>query len=48
MVKGTVVTEADRVIFINYRRTDAGWPANALAHRLIDSFGPTRVFLGHS
>ena len=43
--RGPVVTEADRVIFINYRRTDAGWPANALAHGLIESFGPTRVFL---
>jgi TIR domain len=33
------------VIFINYRRMDAGWSAHHLGGRLKDSFGPTRVFL---
>jgi hypothetical protein len=35
----------DTVIFINYRRTDAGWPADHLAGKLKNSFGQGRVFL---
>src|SRR5688572_22340846 len=35
----------DTVIFINYRRTDAGWPADYLADKLKNSFGQGRVFL---
>jgi len=33
------------VIFISYRRTDAGWPADLLASRLATTFGESRVFL---
>lgn len=33
------------VIFINYRRTDAGWPADRLADKLRAVFGEDRVFL---
>jgi hypothetical protein len=35
----------DPVIFINYRRTDAGWPADHLAEKLRTVFGKDRVFL---
>ena len=35
----------DAVIFINYRRTDAGWPADHLADKLKAAFGKDRVFL---
>ena len=35
----------DPVIFINYRRTDAGWPADRLADTLRTVFGEDRVFL---
>ncbi|HAB19746.1 MAG TPA: toll/interleukin-1 receptor domain-containing protein [Verrucomicrobiota bacterium] len=34
-----------RIIFINYRRTDAGWPADLLASSLEQAFGKERVFL---
>jgi hypothetical protein len=33
------------IIFINYRRTDAGWPADLLADKLKNAFGQNRVFL---
>lgn len=33
------------VIFISYRRTDAGWPAEYLADKLETTFGRDRVFL---
>jgi TIR domain len=33
------------IIFINYRRTDAGWPADHLASKLESIFGKDRVFL---
>lgn len=33
------------IIFINYRRTDAGWPADRLASKLEHTFGEERVFL---
>jgi hypothetical protein len=33
------------VIFINYRQTDAGWPADRLADKLRTVFGEDRVFL---
>ena len=33
------------IIFINYRRTDAGWPADHLASELKRGFGNDRVFL---
>lgn len=33
------------IIFINYRRTDAGWPADLLADKLRSTFGHDRVFL---
>ena len=36
---------SDPVIFINYRRSDAGWPADRLAERLRTAFGNDRVFL---
>jgi TIR domain len=32
------------IIFINYRRTDAGWPADLLESELGRGFGATRVF----
>jgi len=32
------------IIFINHRRTDAGWPANFLAAKLSAAFGKERVF----
>ena len=35
----------DGVIFINYRRSDAGWPADHLADKLRAAFGEDRVFL---
>ncbi|MEJ7811366.1 MAG: toll/interleukin-1 receptor domain-containing protein [Gemmatimonadaceae bacterium] len=39
-------TQLDQaIIFINYRRTDAGWPADLLASRLKAMFGEPRVFL---
>jgi hypothetical protein len=41
----TEMREVDEpIIFINYRRTDAGWPADLLASELGRSFGATRVF----
>jgi hypothetical protein len=41
----TEVLEVDEaIIFINYRRTDAGWPADLLTGELGRSFGNTRVF----
>jgi hypothetical protein len=33
-----------RLIFLNYRRTDAGWPADLLASKLASSFGQACVF----
>lgn len=33
------------IIFINYRRIDAGWPADRLADKLKITFGSERVFL---
>jgi hypothetical protein len=43
------VTEAPHaeqsLIFINYRRTDAGWPADLLANELRRTFGEKQVFL---
>jgi hypothetical protein len=33
------------MIFINYRRTDAGWPADLLASQLRRVFGADRIFL---
>jgi TIR domain len=33
------------VIFISYRRTDAGWPANLFANKLRTVFGSDQVFL---
>jgi len=33
------------IIFVNYRRTDAGWPADHLATELKRAFGDDRVFL---
>lgn len=42
----TKVLEAEQAtIFINYRRTDAGWPADLLAGKLRGTFGENRVFL---
>jgi hypothetical protein len=35
----------DSIIFINYRRTDAGWPADLLKSELGRSFGEALVFL---
>lgn len=35
----------DTVIFINYRRSDAGWPAGYLYEKLQAAFGADRVFL---
>jgi TIR domain len=35
-------------VFINYRREDTGWPANALADALRRGLGPDRVFLDNS
>lgn len=35
----------DSIIFINYRRTDAGWPADLLRSELGRGFGETLVFL---
>jgi TIR domain-containing protein len=36
---------AEPLIFINYRRTDAGWPADHIADKLTTTFGRARVFL---
>ena len=36
---------AEAIIFINYRRTDAGWPADLLRSELGRSFGEAMVFL---
>lgn len=33
------------IIFINYRRTDTGWPADYLASELKRTFGEDRIFL---
>jgi hypothetical protein len=33
------------IIFVSYRRTDAGWPADLVARELATTFGPHRVFL---
>ena len=42
----TEVPQAEQaIIFINYRRTDACWPADHLASELQRSFGQGRVFL---
>jgi hypothetical protein len=42
----TEVLEAEEpVIFINYRRTDAGWPADLLKSELGRNFGEALVFL---
>ena len=42
----TEVFQAEEtIIFINYRRTDAGWPADLLASKLRRTFGEERVFL---
>jgi hypothetical protein len=35
----------DAIIFINYRRTDLGWPADLLSEKLKTAFGKDRVFL---
>lgn len=35
----------DAILFVSYRRTDAGWTADLLAEKLRASFGPERVFL---
>jgi hypothetical protein len=35
----------DSIVFVNYRRSDAGWPADLLADRLKDAFGNNRVFI---
>jgi hypothetical protein len=35
----------DAIIFINYRRTDAGWLADHLADKLKTAFGKDRVYL---
>src|SRR5215469_8802037 len=39
-----VLEVEEAIIFINYRRTDAGWPADLLSGELGRSFGTTRVF----
>jgi len=42
----TELSQAEQgIIFINYRRTDAGWPADHLATELKRAFGDDRVFL---
>jgi len=42
----TQASQAEQgIIFINYRRTDAGWPADYLATALERAFGRDRVFL---
>lgn len=42
----TEVPQAEQaIIFINYRRVDAGWPADLLASTLKRTFGENRVFL---
>jgi hypothetical protein len=42
----TQVPQAEQAtIFINYRRSDAGWPADHLASTLKRTFGETRIFL---
>jgi len=43
VTEGTHAEQA--LIFINYRRTDAGWPADHLASKLKSTFGEDRVFL---
>ena len=35
----------DAIIFVNYRRTDAGWCADRLEKELKDTFGEDHVFL---
>ena len=41
----TQVSQAGQgIIFINYRRTDAGWSANNLRTALESAFGRERVF----
>lgn len=44
MVTRTPQTDPD-VIFINYRRTESGWPADRLAMELQRVFGKDRIFL---
>jgi len=42
----TQASQAEQgIIFINYRRTDAGWPADYLATALERAFGRDRVFI---
>ena len=42
----TELSQAEQgIIFINYRRTDAGWPADHVATELKRAFGDDRVFL---
>jgi len=42
----TDLSQAEQgIIFINYRRTDAGWPADHVATELKRAFGEDRVFL---
>ena len=35
----------ERIVFINYRQTDSGWPAQTLSAGLRPAFGDERVFL---
>jgi hypothetical protein len=44
-MKPEMLQSEHAIIFINYRRTDAGWPADYLADKLKSNFGQDRVFL---
>jgi hypothetical protein len=45
----STMTDASRsdepIVFVNYRRTDAGWPAEVIERELKNAFGQDRVFL---
>lgn len=44
-MKPEILPSEHNIIFINYRRTDTGWPADLLADKLKNTFGQNRVFL---
>jgi hypothetical protein len=42
---GQQMEQRSPVIFIDYRHSDRGWPADRLAEKLRTAFGNDRVFL---
>lgn len=44
-MKSKATQDDYKIVFINYRRTDAAWPAEFLAEKLGSYFGESRIFL---